>query len=161
MHFHVAHGLAGYGPYGSESYDTGENWEDVADLIRDRLRGVVDRLAEDMSIASERQDYKEYHDASELAASIETLAANLDNSRSDAPLYGGDTEAWRGTIADIVSKSFPLDLDTRGANRLYAWVCTTSDAECDHFRDDNECEGHESLSGPTGVSQYCDGSCRV
>lgn len=24
---------------------------------------------------------------------------------------------------------------------------------------DDECEGHESLSGPAGVSVYCDGTC--
>ena len=33
-------------------------------------------------------------------------------------------------------------------------------SDCDYYEDDNECEGHESLSGASmGASYFCDGSC--
>lgn len=32
--------------------------------------------------------------------------------------------------------------------------------EDEDLDDEDYCEGHESLSGPMGVTQYCDGSCK-
>lgn len=37
----------------------------------------------------------------------------------------------------------------------YAWIITR-----DHLERDEECEGHESTSGPIGNVTYCDGTCK-
>lgn len=129
-HWHVATGLAGYGPDGSDGYDTAENLRDVSDAIRDRLRDFIDSNDQGARAVADTGDYKDAWETMMLAESLETLSTNLNNKRGDsAPLYVGKPKLWDETLDRIIGETFPLDVSYN--TRLYVWECDT--AECDHL----------------------------
>lgn len=125
-HFHVAYGIAGYGPDADENTPTLESWEDVADYLHSELREVSDMVAEDANMLAESGAYEDAWNTLKRADDVDMLRANLDPRRAQAPLYRDDAAAWRDTIQRTIGEHFPLD--TIGASRLYVWDCV--EAEC-------------------------------
>ena len=151
-HFHVASGLAGYGPDAADS-DGFAQFDTLAEALeyaRDELDSWVDMAhegAHDMALHasqyhaafkldSSREDMRamaleHYADAwSELERSeaLEILRANLDPARRNAPLYRDDAAAY-AALQRTQADEFPHDVSHN--SRLYLWECS------------EDCEGDE------------------
>lgn len=116
--YFVAHGLPGYGPEAENAAEC-ETWEGLADTLADELRRDAESEDESAGIHGEAGDYQAAWEAHQRAESLANLAANLDNSRADAPLYRDSRRAWHETIARTVAENFPVDINS--SCRLYAW----------------------------------------
>ena len=128
-HWHVATGLAGYGPDASNG-----NWDTIdesdatglADSIRSELQFVAEFENNYAESFADLGDFENAWKTMKNANSIDTLAANFDNRRSQAPLYVGNPALWHETIYRMVAESFPLDYND-GKSRLYVWDCSETD----------------------------------
>lgn len=148
-HWHVATGLAGYGPDGSDGFDTASEVTEIPDLVRFELDTAIQGASDDAHACRESADkafgqgnrdaalegYRDAFKAIDLADGLVTLHANLDPERANAPVYRDAPDKWTATILQIVADNFPLDLDTRGSGRLYVWECESPDV-CEHANEE-------------------------
>lgn len=145
-HWHVASGLSGYGPDGSDGFDSADNPEALADAIRGELNTWAEFEFESAKSHAESGDYESAWKLREHSDSLDTLRQNLDNDRANAPLYVNDRAAWHATILRIVSEQFPLDV-SEGRSRIYVWECNNG----------SDCEHTEELTNTT--LHLCDEEC--
>lgn len=133
-HWHIATGLAGHGPDGSDGFHT-------ATEIRG-LGGLCDQLSEQLTghswqsheLAHAYGQSEAYEDAwKEILRSeeLETLAANFAPKREDMPLYSDNKELFEKRIREMVGANFPLDVSPN--TRLYVWECCEPD--CEHLNE--------------------------
>jgi hypothetical protein len=127
-HWHVATGLAGYGPDGSDGYATFATLAEALDYARDELRFAVDHAHESAHAHGDAGDYESAWENVLACERLETLRANLDPARASAPLYRDDAAAFVA-LQESQAADFPHDLT--GADRLYLWQCEEP-SECDH-----------------------------
>lgn len=126
-HWHIATGIAGYGPDGADGFGTATTLDDTAESARDELRTSVDICEETAEALAADGHFEEAWREHKRADALEILRANLNTDRKDAPLYAGKPELWHRTLSDIVADSFPVDISHSA--RLYVWECT--DTDCD------------------------------
>lgn len=140
-HWHVAGGLAGYGPDGSDGYGTATSGAQLADMLADELRGAADYLHEGAEATAE-SDKAAAWDVSKEAEAAATLALNFDNKRSEAPLYAGRPDDWDAEVERLAREHFPYYYDhTVGPGdsarlSLYAWRCDAGET-CEHVTDED------------------------
>lgn len=141
-HWHVAGGLAGYGPDGSDGYGTATSWVQLADLLADELRNAADYLHEGAEATAGEGDKPLAWDLRKESDEVEALAWNFSNDRAQAPLYAGSPGQWDAEVRRLVEKHFPFYYDyTVGPGNaarlaLYAWECEEGD-ECEHAADED------------------------
>lgn len=129
VHYHVATGLAGYGPDGSDGYATAMDMATLADLIRSELRDASESEDQTSRSLAEAGHYKWAWQAKTRSEAMDTLAANFDNKRAEAPLYRGAAELWAETVQRLAVENFPYDISDN--SRLHVWPCEESD--CEHL----------------------------
>ncbi|TKK84612.1 hypothetical protein FDA94_28705 [Herbidospora galbida] len=134
-HWHIAHGLAGYGPDGADGYNTATEISGSGGLA-DQISDELDRDAESahglIRTEGEAGNFKEAFEAWELHDKLTTLSLNFSIRREDAPLYKDDKPLWERTVLRLVAENFPLDVSDN--SRMYVWECT--EPECEHLTDD-------------------------
>lgn len=135
-HWHVAHGLAGYGPEGSDGYAYFTDPESLADYVRGELDSDAEALHDSATAYAEAGDFEEAWKTHMLTEEMATVAANFDNKRRDAPIYRDDRAAWHMTILHLVVEHFPY-VTSPPAGQLYVWQCQTG-YECEHYRPTDE-----------------------
>jgi hypothetical protein len=133
-HWHVAYGLAGYGPDGSDGFDSVTTWEALAFIVACRLQDSAE--SEDMTAGSlaESGDFESAWHTHKRADELSVLAMNFDNKRANAPLYRDDKPAWHSTIERLAREHFPLDVTDN--TRLYVWECGMP-GECEHVGEED------------------------
>lgn len=135
IHWHVATGLAGYGPDGADGYASATDARGIALALTEELGSAAEsnyQTAE--SLADPGKDYEGAWRTMKLGEALTTLSANLDyDKRAQAPLYVNDSAALDATIMGIVASEFPLDITHN--TRLYVWQC--DDSDCDHTGEEN------------------------
>lgn len=132
-HWHVASGLAGYGPDGSDTtFVSPTTATALAESIRVELDMWADSERDGAEGYAEAGDYESAWKLRKHADGIETMRTSLDNERVNAPLYRDAPEKWDETILRMVAESFPYDVD-EGRSRVYAWECGEPDETCEHL----------------------------
>jgi hypothetical protein len=120
MRMILAYGLPGYGPDASDdNFSVATTWRDVADEARRMLEESADQAGDTAAMCA---NDGQYEDAWKIRAEADTmynLAANLDNKRSDAPLFRGNPATWDRAIQSMVEEHFPYDVADNC--RLYVW----------------------------------------
>jgi hypothetical protein len=132
-HWHVATGLAGYGPDASD-----DNWSTIdesdatglADAIRSEAIFIAEFEQEGAEALADSEDFKGAWETMKSAERFSNLAASFDNKRASAPLYAKDRALWHETIYRMVAESFPADYRD-GNSRLYVWECSETDCHDD------------------------------
>ena len=128
-HWHVATGLAGYGPDASDGNIATINESDaegLASAIQYELQDIADFETQNAEGYAESEDYKSAWETMKNAERLDTLAANFNNMRAQAPLYAGNPALWHETVYRMVAESFPVDYRD-GNSRLYVWECSETD----------------------------------
>jgi hypothetical protein len=133
-HWHIASGLAGYGPDGTDGYSTATDMQNLAYSVAEELQSFAGYNDDSARCLAEAGDYKEAWQTMMLAESLSALFHNLDyDKRLQAPLYVNDAAALDASIERIVEETFPLDVSYN--TRLYVWQC--DEAECEHLDEGN------------------------
>lgn len=149
-HWHVAGGLAGYGPNGEDGYAYAVTWRELADLLLEGLQRAAEYVYETAQAAAEGGDKAQAWDLVKECEELERLAQNFDNERREAPAYPTD-DAWDAEIQRMVESNFPYYYDhtvndsaenPSARLALYAWPCTEG-ADCEHVEDDDDPRGWE------------------
>lgn len=131
-HWHVASGLAGYGPdAGSTTYATANTAPELADAIREELRGWADSENDGAHAYADAKDFEGAWMLAKHANSVEHVRMNLDNERMNAPVYADNPQAWDETVLGMVRDLFPYAVD-EGRSKVYAWECSEPDDACEH-----------------------------
>jgi hypothetical protein len=147
-HWHVASGLAGYGPDGDDGYADAVTWRELADLLHGELNQVAEYLHEVAEGEATDGDKALAYDLIRKSEEAERLARNLDDSRADAPLYADNADLRDATVEALVESHFPYYYDhTVGPGNaarlaLYAWPCEAG-SECEHVEDDEDPRAYE------------------
>lgn len=128
-HFHVAYGLAGYGPDGADEFASFATLAEALDYARDELVADVDMAHEEAHALADAGDYESAWRAIERMERLETLRANLDPKRAQAPLYRDNPGAY-AQLQESQAAAFPHDV--AGNSRLYLWECE-SPVTCEHL----------------------------
>lgn len=137
-HWHVASGQTGCGPETADGVQTAEAPMALAEVVREELQHWVEFEQEGAGLFAAAEDYEKAWFTLQHAEELEILRRNLDNARSEAPLYQGNQAAWEDTIRQIVtSDQFPVDVND-GRTRVYVWVCT--EEPCELIGDDDVAE---------------------
>ncbi len=132
-HYHVAYGLAGYGPDGADGYASFEDLAGALEYASDYLRESADMLEEEAEAEAENGRYEDAWKAHKHADRLELQRMNQDlERRRNAPMYVDDDEAYAALLDDLAG-AYPIDVDSRSC-RLYLWAC--DEAGCDHWEDD-------------------------
>lgn len=130
-HTHVATGLAGYGPDG-EDYATFDSNDltGIAEAIRSELALSIDALADEYTGLGEAGLFAEAYTVNTMISELETLRANLDPQRANAPLYRDNVELWESTLRDLISQANGTYVSSN--TKLYVWdECGESECEQD------------------------------
>jgi len=141
-HWHVAGGLAGYGPDSCDGYGTATSWVQLADLLAEELGNAAEYLHEVSEAAGQFGDKEQAWDLHKEADEADTLARNFANERANAPLYAGFPDAWDAEVQRLAEAHFPFHYEhTVGPGNtarlaLYAWECDEGDA-CEHAADED------------------------
>jgi hypothetical protein len=145
-HWHVASGLAGYGPDGDDGYAYAVTWRELAGLLHGELNQAAEYLYEGAEGTAVGGDKALAYDLIKESEEAETMAQNLADSRPDAPLYADNADLWNTTVKALVESHFPYYYDhTVGPGNaarlaLYAWPCEAG-SECEHVEDPRAYEG--------------------
>jgi hypothetical protein len=128
MHYHVASGLAGYGPDASDSdgFPTFETLGEALDYARDELLVFIDMAHEDAHALADDGQYEDAWRQIERVEALENLRANLDTKRASAPLYVDDAAAY-AALQESQLAEFPHDVSHNA--RLYVWSCVETECE--------------------------------
>ena len=126
-HYHVAHGLAGYGPDVDEGTPTFEVLAEALEYARDELASDIDLAHESAHAFGDAGQFEDAWREVLRMESLETLRANLDPARASAPLYAADPAAYNALQEKQAAELFPVDA-YGPAGRLYLWDC--DEAEC-------------------------------
>ena len=130
-HYHVATGLAGYGPDAADSdgFATFGSLSDALSYARDELSSFIDMAHESAHSFGAEEQYKEAWGEILRCEDLELWQANLDPARRNAPLYRDDSAAYAAMQAEQAAQ-FPRDVSYN--TRLYLWDCSD---ECDSSDD--------------------------
>ena len=126
-HWHVATGLAGYGPDGADGFACFDSLGGALEYARDELSTFVDMAHEGAHMFAEAKQYEEAWQEVARCESLELLRANLDPARVSAPLYRDDAAAY-ASLQEDQAAAFPHDVSHNA--RLYLWEC--DEPECEH-----------------------------
>lgn len=132
-HWHVATGLAGYGPEASDSdgFATFASLADALEYARDELVWFVDYAHEGAHAFGEAGQFEDAWKEVLRVEELENLRANLSPTRRLAPLYRDDPAAY-AALQESQAAEFPHDVSHN--TRLYLWQCETPD-DCDSAKD--------------------------
>jgi hypothetical protein len=125
-HYHVANGIAGYGPDCDESTPTYDTLADAIEGAREELSVWEDIARETAEGFADAGDFESAWKEHKRAESLWILRANLDPARKNAPLYRDNPKAY----ADLLKsqfEDFPHDVSTN--SRLYLWECDNEECE--------------------------------
>lgn len=127
-HWHVASGLAGYGPDAADSdgFPTFGTLAEALDYARSELSVYVDMAHEEAHALADSEDFRGAWEAVVRMQELETMRANLDPSRATAPLYRDNPDAY-ASLQDSQAADFPHDVTHN--SRLYLWACDEPDCE--------------------------------
>jgi hypothetical protein len=164
-HWHIAHGLQGYGPDGADGFGCADSLESAAESARDELARDVDFCEESAHGFAEQGDFESAWVEHRRADSLELLRANLNPARSSAPLYADDPAAWQSTLRSLLEQSFPVAISH--STSLYVWECFEDD--CEHCEDDvptaattrrmtRFADNRSVQPDMEGIDVYCDAS---
>lgn len=134
-HWHVATGLAGYGPDGSDGYACFDSLSGALEYARDEVLASVDYAHDSAHAAAASDDYRGAWEDVLRMESLETLAANLGSWRKSAPLYLHDPDAY-AALQESQAADFPHDVSHN--TRLYLWQCEDP-TTCEHCDEDGGC----------------------
>jgi hypothetical protein len=134
-HWHIATGLAGYGPDGSDGYGTADSPASLAAALTDELARHASAEWETADVYGDDGQYEQAWRTLTRARGLETLAHNFDPKRANSPLYRHDPAAWESTVEDMTRKTFPLDVSHN--TRLYVWECELDSAVCEHAKEES------------------------
>ena len=128
-HYHVATGLAGYGPDAADSdgFATFESLADALDYARSELSTFIDMAHESAHMFGASEQYKDAWTEILRCEDLELWQANLDPARKDAPLYRDDSAAYAAMQAEQAAQ-FPRDVSYN--TRLYLWDCAEDPCDC-------------------------------
>jgi hypothetical protein len=134
-HYHVATGLAGYGPDASDTdgFATFDTLGSALDYARDELATFIEMAHEGSHAAADAGDYEQAWLEVCRVETLDTLRANLDPSRKQAPLYVDDDAAY-AALQETQAADFPHDVSHNA--RLYLWECDEPD--CESAADDDD-----------------------
>lgn len=132
-HWHVATGLAGYGPDGADGYASFDSLSGALDYARDELSTFVDFAHEGAHAAAEDGRFEEAWREVVRMEDLENWRANLDPKRAGAPAYVNDPAAY-AAMQEEQAAQFPRDVSYN--TRLYLWQCETPE-DCDHLEEDS------------------------
>jgi hypothetical protein len=130
-HYHVAYGLAGYGPDGADGFACFDEVGAALEYARDELARDVDMAHEDAHALADDGQYEDAWRAIVRMEDLEVLRANLDPARRQAPLYRDAAAAYAQLQTDQAG-AFPHDVSE--TSRLYLWECDVDG--CEHCEED-------------------------
>lgn len=136
-HWHVASGLAGYGPDAADSdgFAVAMTPEELADLLRSELSEWIDFECEQAESYGDDGDYKSAWMLHKHASDdMDTLSRNLDNKRGKAPYWQDHPGAWQAHVLKVASEYFPYSVN-EGRSNVYAWPCEHAYGECESLED--------------------------
>jgi hypothetical protein len=125
-HFHVAHGISGYGPDGADGFPTFDTLADALDYAREELATDLDMAHETAHGFAEAGDYESAWKEILRMEALELLRANLDPKRKSAPAYANDPAAY-AEMQEGQAAEFPVAV-SHSCN-LYLWDCAESDCK--------------------------------
>jgi len=132
VHWHVASGLAGYGPDGADGFASFDSLADAIEYAREEIGPFVDMAHESAHSLAESSDFEGAWREIERIEDLELWQASMDPARKEAPLYRGNEEAYAALLADHAAQ-FPRDVSYN--TRLYLWDCAESD--CEHCEEES------------------------
>ena len=127
-HWHVATGLAGYGPEGADGFVTFSTLSDALEYARDEISTFVDMAHEDAHACGAAGMFEDAWREVLRIEDLESWRANLDPARRSAPLYREDPAAY-ASMQEEQAAQFPRDVSYN--TRLYLWQCEDP-ATCEH-----------------------------
>ena len=129
IHYHVATGLAGYGPDAADSDGLAafDSLSDALSYARDELSSFVDMAHESAHAFGAEQNYQAAWGEILRCEDLELWQANLDPARRDAPLYRDNPGAY-AAMQNEQWAQFPRDVSYN--TRLYLWDCSEDPCEC-------------------------------
>jgi len=128
-HYHVATGLAGYGPDAADSdgFATFESLADALSYARDDLSAFIDFAHDGAHGFASQGDFESAWNEVVRMEDLENWQANLDPARANAPLYRDDSAAYAAMQAEQAAQ-FPRDVSHN--TRLYLWDCAEDPCDC-------------------------------
>lgn len=122
-HWHVATGIAGYGPDAADdNFDTLTSIREVAESVRYELDACAD-IAHDAAVAfADAGDFEQAWSEHVRSEDLGTRSLNLDAKREGAPLYVGNPGLWEETLQRLTGECSGMDVTP--SVRLYVWECT-------------------------------------
>lgn len=148
-HWHVAYGIAGYGPDGVDGFLTATEIRGpggLADLISTELQKAAeasyqeaeglsieaDKLREQRLTDRELEALRAYQEEMQRTDTLSTLSANFSINRESAPLYTDNPALWEENVLRLVAKAFPCNISSN--ERLYVWECEEG-GRCEHLQE--------------------------
>jgi hypothetical protein len=135
-HWHVASGLAGYGPDAADSdgFTVAGTPEELSILLRYELSEWMDYESEMAQSYADDGDYKSAWQLLKHASEdTDRLYRNLDNKRANAPYWQDNPGAWQAHILKVATEYFPYSVN-EGKSKVYAWECEHG-SECESLED--------------------------
>ncbi len=129
-HWHVAFGIAGYGP-SADSFSVAVTPRELATLVEQELHYTADEEHEFADILAESGEFEKAWATLIRSRNLDILARNLSPSRLATPLYRDNYAGWVAQQAQRIRETFPLDVSDSG--RLYVWEC--GESGCDQDQD--------------------------
>jgi hypothetical protein len=133
-HWHVATGLAGYGPDGDDGFACFDTLSDALEYAREEITRSVDDADETAYAHADNRDYEAAWQEKRRADDLTALAANLAPTRREAPAYRDDPAAYASMQEDQAAQ-FPYAVSHN--TRLYLWQCDDP-AACEHCDTEEE-----------------------
>lgn len=145
-HWHIAYGVPGYGPEGSEGFEYMTNHKELAIRVAEFLSESSDRLWETMTgtqdaagEAPSMEDYKSLWEDFQRLRDVDDEATfwKAKEEQWSMEFWEGEERqtALRKGIDDRLAK-FPFPVSYNYS--LYVWLCSTSgkDEVCEHLEED-------------------------
>lgn len=128
-HWHAAYGLAGYGPDASDGWHSADDVLGIANVARTLLDESADRLVDAAEGEAQSGNFERAWLTHKHGGGLDTLRANIDPKRGEAPLYRDKPGAWLAALTEVIGFEFPANLDIDGYSRLYIWECDSADCD--------------------------------
>lgn len=133
-HWHIATGLQGYGPDGSDGYDTADTFEGLTSAIHEEVNRHANAEFEAADAIADGGEYEDAWNTLRRSRELDTIARNFNPSRAHAPIYRDNPAEWHACILRMVGDVFPLDVSHN--TRLYVWQCENG-PECEHLTEED------------------------